>query len=196
MPYQPAPDQVPPGPVRKFHKGPIACRGLTMIECLSVLSITATTLGLAAPSLDAWRQRQALLSAAAELETDMQLARSTAVARAQTVRVATMPTGTGSCYVIHTGDAGQCRCSSQGQSSCSSAGATVLRVVDLPAGGPVRLSSTAISIGFDPALGTVTPTATFKLTDAKGRNLHQVVSIMGRVRSCTPGGWLKGIKSC
>lgn len=182
----------PAGRRRAQHR----VRGVTMVECLATVSIMATTLGLAVPSLDAWKQRQALTAAAAEIETDIQYARSIAVARSAMVRIESQPLGAGSCYLVHTGTPRQCRCIGQGQSQCSSSDATVLRLSELPADGPVRLLSTKVSIGFNPHQGTVTPTATFQLADRQGQAVHQVVSIMGRVRSCSPLGLVKGFKPC
>lgn len=194
-PTLPTPSNTSPASRRSAPR-PRTAQGVTMVECLAAVSILATTLGLAVPSLDAWKQRQALMAVAAEVETDIQYARSIAVAQSTMVRMESQPLGAGSCYLLHTGAPRQCRCTGQGQSQCTGTDATVLRLAELPADGPVRLLSNKVSIGFNPNQGTVTPTATFQLADRQGRAIHQVVSIMGRVRSCTPLGSVKGFKSC
>lgn len=49
---------------------------------------------------------------------------------------------------------------------------------------------------FDPTNGTVTPAGTVRVTGAGGRALHRVVSILGRVRSCSPGDSMSGVRPC
>lgn len=171
-------------------------RGLTMVEALCCLSITGTLLAGALPSLRDLRLREALHSAAAVLETDVQHARSLARTMDRSVRIG-LQTGTdgGSCYVVHTGPAGACSCdTASGAARCDNA-AQLLRVQPLPAAGGVRLSSTSRSIVFDAGKGTVTPTATFVLADREGRAVHQIVNILGRTRSCSPSG-LAGYRPC
>ncbi|NRF70901.1 type II transport protein GspH [Aquincola sp. S2] len=171
-------------------------RGVSLIETLCAMSIVATTLGLGVPGLTSWHQRQALISSAAELETDIHYARSLAVARNASIRLSSAPLeGGGSCYVLHTGDAHDCRCTAAGEAICEN-GAQALRLVHHPKGGPVSLSNGKLSIAFNPEHGTVTPTATFRFVDTEGRALHQVVNIMGRTRSCSPGGAVTGVKAC
>ena len=51
------------------------------------------------------------------------------------------------------------------------------------------------SIAFDPLHGTSTPTGTLRLVDGRGRAVHHVVNVMGRVRSCTPAG-VPGWRAC
>ncbi|HSW07910.1 GspH/FimT family pseudopilin [Aquabacterium sp.] len=170
-------------------------RGLTMIETLCVVSVLATTLGIATPSMKSWQLKQALHATAAELETDIQYARSQAVATQRPVRLDTQVLGNSSCYVLHTGSAHECTCMGQSQVQCTGE-ARVLRVAEQRNDGSVRLTTTKVSIVFDPKRGTVTPTATLKLADSQGRAVHQIVNIMGRVRSCSPQGASAGIKAC
>lgn len=170
-------------------------RGVTMVEMLCAVGILATTLGIAAPSMKSWQLRQSLLANAAELETDIQYARSAAVSKQQTIRFDTQVLGNGTCYVMHTGNARECTCSGNGQTQCTG-NAQVLRVVEHPADGSVKLSKVGVSIAFDSQRGTVTPTATFELADSQGRSIRQIVNIMGRVRSCSPQGKSTGITLC
>ena len=66
----------------------------------------------------------------------------------------------------------------------------------LPAGERVRVTANVGSIAFDPLHGTSTPTGTLRLVDARGRAVHHIVNVMGRVRSCTPGGAVNGYRPC
>jgi type IV fimbrial biogenesis protein FimT len=169
-------------------------RGVTLIETLCVVSIVATSIGLAAPGFSGWKDQQALLGAAAQLETDIQYARSQAVAMNTVVRLSVRTGEDGSCYVVHGGTEDSCSCSATTGAICMGP-SPVWRQATLPVTGPVRLISRGVSIAFDPAHGTVTPATTFKLQAATGKTLHQVVNIMGRVRSCSPDN-APGFKAC
>ncbi len=171
-------------------------RGLSMVELLCCASITATVLGSALPSLVDLGKRQRLQSAAAELQTDIHFARTAATLRGQPIRLSwqTMADG-GTCYVVHSGEAGQCSCGAGPSAACSD-GAQALRTVALPQRDAITLSAATRSLLFDSRRGTVTPTATFKLADGSGHALHLVVNIMGRVRSCSPDGQIGGVKRC
>ena len=101
--------------------------------------------------------------------------------------------GGGSCYTVHTGAAQACRCQGGGQAQCD-AGARLLRLAEQPGAGGITLTPVQRSILFDGGKGTVTPTATIKVTDHDGRAIHQIVNIMGRVRTCTHNRGLGGLK--
>lgn len=170
-------------------------RGITLIEALSGLAVASVTLGLAAPGLEAMRQRMELHGAAAQVETDIQFARSEAVARSRTVRMTLHESIGGSCYIVHTGPAAACSCTGAAGASCGASG-EVLRSSFLPADGRVRIRSAVRSMTFDPVKGTVTPTATLRVESRDGRALHQVVNLLGRIRTCSPGGTMAGERSC
>ena len=162
-----------------MHRAHHRHRGVSLVECAVALAITATALGLALPSLTELRDRHRLDAVAAQLETDLMLARSEAVARHDGVRLDLQSDQGGSCYVLHV-----CR-----------AGLQAIRHARFPAAGPIQVSSRSASIVFDPALGTVTPTATIKVSGAAG-TVHQVINIMGRVRSCVPAPGRAGYPTC
>lgn len=159
--------------------------GLSLIECAITTAVAALALGAALPSFEEARQRRQLEGLAAQLETDLHLARSEAVARNEAVRVSFGPQEAG-CYWLHTGERPQPQCDLQPQA---------LRQVRLPADGGVQLRSNSSSMLFDPVKGTVTPTGTLRLHSRVG-TVHLVVNVMGRVRSCTPDGALPGLARC
>ena len=171
-------------------------RGLTLIETLCVLAIVAVLLGGALPMFRDLHASQTLQATAALLETDIQLAKSEASAGGRPVRLSLQQTANGTtCYVIHTGAAHACRCQGGGQAVCDG-GAKLLRLSEQ--GGPSGISLAPLqrSILFDAGKGTVTPTATLRVVDREGRAIHQVVNIMGRVRSCTPTTGFAGLRPC
>ena len=169
-------------------------RGFTLVELSVVAGIAAVLVGAAIPSLKQVREQRHLEGAAAQLETDFQFARSAAVARGQVVRVSFQADSSGSCYVVHTGDANDCSCMGNAAAVCS-ADAEPLHMVRYSAADPVRLQSNSRSVGFEPVRGTVTPTATVQVVAAGGAAINQVINVMGRVRSCSPTG-LAGYKRC
>ena len=170
--------------------------GLSLVEFLCSLAIMALLMGGALPLFDELRWSQALQSTASLLETDLHHARSLAVISGRPVRLSIQaPSAGGSCYVVHTGAAHACRCDGRGQAQCE-AGAELLRLAEQPVNAGIRLAPVNRSILFDGGKGTVTPTATLKIIDPDGRTVHQVVNIMGRVRTCAVGGSLGGLRPC
>jgi type IV fimbrial biogenesis protein FimT len=156
--------------------------GITLIESLITLSFKSAI------------ERRHLEGAAAQLETDIQHARSLAVASNHSVRLRFIDDDSGSCYAVFSGAANQCQCRGDGSSSCLGT-QPVWRSVGFDAMATVRLKSNVGSIVFDPQHGTSTPTGTLRLLGSSGQAVHLVVNIMGRVRACSPTGML-GYKPC
>ncbi len=170
-----------------------ATRGLTLVELMATLAVSSVMLGSVLPDFSRLVQRQRLEGAAAQLETELQYARSQAVADGRSVRFSFRADAAQSCYVIHTGSANACRC--DGVTTVCAGNAQALRTVSYEAANGLRVSSNSSSFLFDPTKGTVTPTATMTLSNARGDSLKLVVNIMGRVRDCSPTG-LRGHKPC
>jgi type IV fimbrial biogenesis protein FimT len=170
-------------------------RGVTLVEAAVALAVTAILVGLAIPSFEQARQRRHLEGAAQLFETDVQHARSLAVARQQTVRLSFDATASAGCYVVHTGAANACTCAADGAAVCS-AGAEALRAVRLDGASSPTLRANVRAIAFDAVRGTVTPTVTVRLVAPGGEAIHQIVNVMGRVRSCSPAPALPGYPAC
>jgi type IV fimbrial biogenesis protein FimT len=169
--------------------------GVTLIETTTVSAVIAVLAGAAAPAFDHSLQRRHLEGAATQLETDIHHARMLAVARNAPLRISFESGAGGSCYVIHTGSANQCSCSADGGATCQGE-AHAERSVRFAPGGPVSLKSNSRSVLFDPSRGTSSPTATVQLQARSGAAIHQVLNIMGRVRSCSPAPELSGYRRC
>jgi type IV fimbrial biogenesis protein FimT len=170
--------------------------GLTLIESAVATSIVATAASLVAPALTQVKARHQVISAAAEFETDVHYARSLAVTRNATLRINFGSSTDGACYVIHTGAANaRCDCMVEGAARCEGA-PEILRSVRIDARNGLQLASNVRTITFDPIDGTSTPAGTVRFTGQDGRALHQVVNIMGRVRSCSPARAIAGYKAC
>jgi type IV fimbrial biogenesis protein FimT len=171
-----------------------AQRGLSLIEAMATLAVLGLSLTLATPSMLAWQDAHRVRALAAQVETDVQLARSLAVARQQNVRLSVWAGAGGGCYVVHTGPASACSCTAAGP-QCQP-GAELLRAMALPAQSSVTFNASVGSMVFDADRGTVTPAGTVRVVGAGGAAVHQVVNVMGRVRSCAPGASRLGLPTC
>jgi type IV fimbrial biogenesis protein FimT len=175
-------------------------RGLTLVELLVVLTVTAVLLHAATLSFSTWLQRQHLLGISAQFNADLQALRAAAVTRHRTLRMSFQDTPAGMCYLLHSGDADACRCSADPQSeplvSCV-AGTELLRAALVPTSRRIQLRSNVASLRIDPRHGTVTPTGSIDVAATDGSSaLRHVVNILGRVRTCAPGPQFTGYSKC
>ena len=170
-------------------------RGVTLVEAGVVLAVTVILATTAAPGLQGLIDARRLDGAATLLATDIQLARTETVARNQPLRLSFYPSPAGSCYVIHTGAAAQCRCDADGPAQCEG-DAREIRTVTIASAERLALQSNVASVLFDPLHGTATPTATLRVLGAGDRAVHHVINILGRVRSCSPQAAVPGYPAC
>lgn len=177
------------------HAGARKQRGVTLIESLIVMAITAVTAGVALPGYRQARETRLLEGAAAQVRADLQYARSLAVSRNETLRVSFVNAADATCYVVHTGPAVTCECTADGRAICDG-DPEILRMVRLDAKSPLKLQSSSRSIAFDAVKGTITPTATVQTLASSGSAIHQIINVMGRVRTCSPAPALPGFKAC
>ena len=176
-----------------------AQQGITLIEACIVLAVTAVVAGSAAPGMQRLIDARRLDGAATQLATDIQFIRTEAVARNEALRLSWHAAPAGRCYVIHTGNAGQCDCSNigvtAGPAQCSG-GAREIKTVTIAAAERLDLQANVASVLFDPLHGTSTPTGTWRVIGTGGRAVHHVVNVMGRVRSCSPQAAVPGYRAC
>ncbi len=178
------------------HSDPSSQRGLTLIETVMVVAVTAIVAATVAPSLAGFIDARRLDGAATRLGADIQFVRNEAIARNRALRLSFHITAnTSTCWIVHTGPAAQCACSDDGAAVCSG-GDVAIKAVVLPVGERVALAANVGSIVFDPLHGTSTPTGTLRLLAPGGRAIHHVVNVVGRVRSCSPGAAVPGYRAC
>jgi type IV fimbrial biogenesis protein FimT len=170
-------------------------RGVTLIESAVVTAVVAIVASAALPGMGGFKARQSLVNAAAEFETDVQHTRSLAVAGNAALRISFDARDGASCYIVHSGAATDCECGQAGAAVCRN-GAESPRMVRFADDGPVALRSNVRSIVFDPVRGTSTPTASVRFTLDSGAAVHQVINVLGRVRSCSPNREVAGYKAC
>lgn len=159
-------------------------RGVSMIECCITLAIAGILAGSALPSFKDNLDKRSIEGVSSEVRTDVMYARSEAVARNEGVRVSFYQGAQGRCYVVHTGDRADCSCDGSGAPAVCSGGAVALKTV--AESGGVQFVANVSSLRFDPTNGTTTPAGTVCTVPANGRAVHNVVSLMGRVRTCSP----------
>ena len=174
---------------------PTRQRGFTLIEACMVLAVSTVLATTAAPSMQEMIAARRLENAATQLATDIQLIRTAAVARNQALRLSFVPRAGGSCYVIHTGGAGQCDCSGNGPAVCQG-GAREIKTVLVADAEQVSVAANVASIVFDPMHGTSTPTGTLRVVGTNGHEVRHVINVMGRVRSCSPAPTVPGYRAC
>lgn len=198
------------------HRSGRPARGLTMVELMVVVAVIGVLVALAAPSFREMITMQRLRGVNAQLVTDMQFARSEAVARGRVVRVnfgrQTAGTDTDrSCYVIYVspGNGIRCNCENAG-AVCASESAQEIRTVNVLRSSGVSLTwpdNQNSAFGFDPVTGGlvniptdqgVTPAVSVKLEARVDDNRRLVTTIVqtGRPTVCAPNAAVMGGASC
>lgn len=167
--------------------------GITLVETCVTMSIACALLGVGLPGFDGTIKRRHVEGTATELLNDIAYVRSEAVARNRPVRISFHSVAAGACTIVHTGATADCSCTETGVAQCTS-GAVALRSAWRPAGA-VTVQANVASMLFDPVRGTTSPAGTVRVVSDSG-SIHHVVNIMGRPRSCSPGGAVKGYKAC
>jgi Tfp pilus assembly protein FimT len=171
------------------------CRGYSLTELCVCLAIPAVLLAMAVPSLDQLRQRQRLELVAQTMMANLQQARSEAVSQADAVQLRFSRHPAGSCYILHTGASGQCSCASDGHASCT-ANERVLKLEWIPAAQNIAVRANVANMSFQARQGAVTSTGSIDISSNNGDTIRHVVSIAGRVRSCSPNGGMQRFPRC
>ena len=183
--------------------------GLTLIELMVAVAIAAVLLAIAAPSFRNFILLQRLKGVQAQLVTDLQYARSEAVARGVDVYVAFKTNSSMTCYSMYTSptDATQCDCRSGAAAACSAvAGAREIRTVQVAAAQSVAVAASGSSSWF--AFDHITGAMRISTADTGGppptsfvvntsidstRRYRTTVGAAGRPTVCAPAGSSSGL---
>lgn len=173
-----------------------AMRGFTLVEAMLVVMLVGTLAALAAPSMHRMIETRWLHATAANTATALHHARATAIVRQEPTAVSLVlrPDG-GSCQLTHTGSARDCRCTAAPLAQCSGS-ASLIAAMHMPDPARLLVTSSVASIRFDPRAGTATPAGRLVMRTASGREIQTVVSLTGRVRSCSVGPREAGYPPC
>jgi len=159
-------------------------RGLTLIGTCTALAI-AGILTIAALRLVQNARADAVAEELSlELIGSLRYAKTEAAARNQGVRLSVYESRAGGCYLVHTGDRSDCRCTGS-DSAQGGNGAEALQVVFLPADEPVQLTVNANSILFKARNATTVSGGALCIVPSSGKEIRHVVDIEGNVRTCT-----------
>jgi type IV fimbrial biogenesis protein FimT len=182
-------------------------KGLTLIELLVVITLFAILLAVSVPSIRDLVVKQRLKSINAELVTDLQYARSTAVSRNKPIYVQFSSNSAMSCYVVFVYSfTGNCDCTRTPGSACVS-GSEELRTVQVALSTDVQFSpsaSSGIAINFSSDgmrlanAGTTIADFQISMTRASGAagQIRTTLSPTGRPSACTPDGSITGMPAC
>jgi type IV fimbrial biogenesis protein FimT len=184
---------------RSLHR--LALRGFTLVEALVTIAIAAILVAVAVPSFRDVLAKRRVEGIASELLTDLQYARSEAVARNASVRL-TLGSG---CYTVHLDSASAVSCTSASGSSVTPASA-LIKGVQLPGTAVISLAAVGAvtRITFEPVLGSASndaavDPAVLNVTSATGKawRLQVRTSSQGRVKACSPSGagYISGYQS-
>jgi type IV fimbrial biogenesis protein FimT len=203
--------------------GPLTCglrcrpRGLTLIEVMVVVAVAAVILTLTAPSLRDFMARQRVAAVNAELLTDLQFARSEAIARNRSVYV-TFRTDHDAltCYTVHTrGTVGTCDCRSPVGTACPAiSGLIEIKTVQVQRSTTVALAPPDLPanwLRFSTQRGMaewrdhqethadyVADWIDFPVGVESSRSgkLRTQVNISGRPQVCSPDSSIRGVAAC
>ncbi|MCV2368822.1 GspH/FimT family pseudopilin [Roseateles oligotrophus] len=152
-------------------------------------------MSIALPSFDQLKQRQRLELVAQTVMANLQQARSEAVSRADAVQLRFSRHPNGSCYILHTGASGQCHCEADGQAACDST-ERILKLEWIPSAQNISVRANVANMSFQARQGAVTSTGSIDISSTNGDTIRHVVSIVGRVRSCSPSAEMHGFPRC
>lgn len=170
-------------------------RGFSLMEMAIGLCISAVLLSQALPSLDRMIQRQRLNLLAQTLMVDLKHARNDAMLSPTGMHLHFGQSSQGACYVIYTGPAKQCQCDTSGMPVCTG-GARAIKSQWLPNQLKIALHSNSNHMTFKGQMGTVTPGGSIDLSTSHGDSIRHIISIAGRVRSCSPNGSMGQHPAC
>lgn len=193
--------------------------GLTLLEVMVVLAVVGVLVTLVAPSMHEMIGMQRLRGVATQLVTDLQFARSEAIARNQvlgfTVRNNAAESST--CYVlfggsdpqyINSADVAACNCANPIGNVCGGASAEI-RTVQIPRADDLTLKVPASirTTSYKPLQGGIVPVPSGVTTlpawdfcvevarTPRGR-LRVIVSPSGQPSVCTPDSSVTGFDAC
>ena len=168
--------------------------GFGLVEMLVVMVLVGILAAMCIPLLTNFRQHLQLASAADTLHAEIQHARSEAARLGRSVRLSFSEHPLGTCYIIHVGNTGDCRCKDDGRVACTAG--YLLKASWIDKKSQILLRANVPGLSFDPDGGYGTSAGTIGLTNAAGENISHVVSLVGRIRSCTTTPGKNSLPKC
>lgn len=182
-------------------------RGFTLVELLIVIAVSAVILVLAAPSMRDLIVMQRLKSTTAELVTDLQFARSEAVARGLgqfDVQFRTSATSDPpmSCYMLFIPAAftSNCDCTRPPGAACSGSSVEI-RTTQIPLSHGVQVVAASpwtspLAFTADGMITVPNFVITTSRTSGAAGQMQVKVGVTGRPAVCTPDQSVMGVPAC
>ncbi len=182
-------------------------RGFTLVELMVVVALVAIILALAGPSMREMLELRRLRGVQAQVVTDMQFARSEAIAKRALVRVAFRedPDLPVTCYSIFLAETNalRCDCTKAPAPACTDPGTTEIRTVQVLRSTGVTVIPPAINdslaFAFEPTNGALLTIPTDKVNEplraflidssiSTAKTYRTVLNQAGRPTVCAPAG--------
>ena len=177
------------------HSAPGRQHGLTLLELAIVVAVVAIVAASAAPSFGALVDARRLDGAATRLAADLQFVRSEAIARNQPLRLSVFAGVGASCWIVHTGAPADCACS--GDSRRDLRRRRPRDQERRPARQRARRRQRQRRLDRLRSAARHEHADRHAAPDRRARRaVHHVVNVVGRVRSCSPGGAAPGYLAC
>lgn len=190
--------------MKRTHVLRRASAAFTLIELMVVVAVLGVILTLAAPSFFDYLLMQRLRGVHAQVVTDMQLARSEAVARNTVMRVHFRSDANATCYTIYTSvfNSRRCDCLLGAGAACTLGGTVEVKTESVPRSRRVTVvipTGQPNAFAFDPVTGGLlnipqdfpsSPlnSASIATSIDTPRALHVVLNRTGRPTVCAPAG--------
>ena len=162
----------------------LSTRGFTLIEMMVTVAVLAIIVSIAAPSFNGFFDRYRVKRAADTLSAFLINAKTEAIKRNK--NVSTVITGSGTTWCAGMTENATCNCTTA--SNCQIDDAD--RVINSTSFKGVKLlgPDSEHAFVFKTQRGTVTGNETVELESANGSKLNVVVSMVGRIKLCSPSG--------
>jgi Tfp pilus assembly protein FimT len=175
---------------------------MTLVEMMFVLVVFGILIALAVPAMGVFLEKSRLKGAAEAIFSDLSYARSEALKRNQSISASFTTDGALNwCYGLSTGASCDCTITDTSNASACTlsekadgSGGKVLKTVATAAFPKTAMPSAVFSgtgpsnvTVFNPTRGTA-KNGTVKVRSTGGKEIHVILSTLGRTRICSPSG--------
>ena len=187
---------------QSVKSGPIHLRGrgLTLIELMVTVAITAVLMAVAIPSMQQLIAKRRVAGVANELVTDLRYLRSLGVQNAMMVQLDFGSNPASTCYVLSTTLLGEDECDCTDPTSCNGVGSApaAVKTVTLQRGDGVTVSSNLSPVRFvgPSAMPLSNATVTATVSSNLGGTARVWTNTAGRAYTCSVSGQESNFPAC
>ena len=167
-------------------------RGLTLIELMVTVAITAVLLAVAIPSMQQLIAKRRVAGVANELATDLRYLRSVGIQSALTVQLDFGSSAASTCYSLSTNKYAEEDCDCNDPTSCNGGGFApfAVKTVTLQRGDGVTVSSNRSTLRFSGPSATpqYNATVTATVSSSRGGTARVWTNPAGRAFACSVSG--------